>query len=666
MQNNISIKNPFEEVNAVNLDDEQILEYWIKPAGIFNKQVNGVEITGLTPIFLFGGRGTGKTTVLKYISFEIQKKEFIKKVRNRILTGFLENRKFLGIYYRFDGPQLAAFNSGLDDAKCLESFRMFLELILAQKYLLMLEELIAEKSIHSSFDQRKLCERLSHLIYGKIIPSLNTIKKFRKKLSEIQFSIEKSRDLAVIHGKEIVIRQIIPRGRLIFDLQNEVRHTIKELRNINIIYLFDEYENLEHSQQLLINTMIKHHPQHISFKIGTRLQGVKTYDTLNTEEYLRAPADFRSVIFEELFHSANKEFKKLLIGIAERRLSHHPQFSKLGLTDITKFLGHSPSPEKEALDIISESKDKTRHHYTIIHGIRQDISNETLSKIKCPDQPLLEKLNLMLRNRGYPISKIHLMMNSFINKQKKTSSYKQYANLYEKNKVALLFQLASDYRRGDKSYVGFEAYVSLSSGIIRNFLELCFLAFNLSIFHEKDNLLSGGRIQDRFQNDAVYTLSNKFFNDISSIPGDSGQSISRLVDNTGSIFRSLHKDPLISEPEPSYFSTEYDNLDLPTMNVIDIAVKWSILQKKESMKPKDRSQAHLVDFHLNRMLCPKYTISYRRRGRTQITTNELSLLIFGSDKIQKEIRETIGKLKDSRKARKMEDQGQPKIIDFFD
>lgn len=174
----MQIRNPFEEVNANNLDDDEILDFWIKPEGIFNKQLEGIKLTGLTPLFLFGGRGTGKTTVLKYMSFDLQQKEFLKK--NTDMKNFLTKNNFIGIYHRFDGPQLDAFNAGPDDRKCLEAFRFFIELVLSQNFLWIVEKLLENKSITSKFNEKTLCANISELIFGKKITSLSTISKIRK------------------------------------------------------------------------------------------------------------------------------------------------------------------------------------------------------------------------------------------------------------------------------------------------------------------------------------------------------------------------------------------------------------------------------------------------------------------------------------------------------
>lgn len=660
-------RNPFEEVNAVNLDDDQILKYWACPEGLFDSPTGGMDLTSLTPIFLYGARGTGKTTVLKFLSFELQEKDFISKHNSDSLEGFISSeRDFLGIYYRLNSSQLNAFNDGSTSVECLEKFRLFIELILAQKYIWMLEELISKRAVKLE-NENALCKNLCETLFGKNLPHLDKIKKIRKHLANIQFSIEKSMDSTQAAEFPLSIDDRIPMGRLLFELPRECGEFIPEIANKKILYLLDEYENLAINQQMLLNTFIKQKQYKISFKIGTRLNGVKTHKTLDGEEYLKEFHDFRSLVFEHILLSSEEGYRDLLYRIAQKRLENNELLKTRGLTDIRKMLGTTPTAEKEAKQIVMDSTDKERHLYQIKKIFEIEYGEKAkhyLDLILCPGYPLIEKLNVLLVKRNYPIEKIHQMMTSY-RSNKKNSYYSQYKNLYDKNKMALLFQLVSDYRPRRKLYVGFEMYAALSSGIIRNFLELCHVTMKYAIFNNKESILAGEQISTLDQNAAVYELSERLFKDTRSITDDMGFKVSRLVNNIGTILRILHKDEKISEPEPTYFSTEYDNLDEDTKSVVDVAEKWSFFQKTTSMKPKDRLQAHLEDFSINRMLCPKYAISYRRRGRTIIQPSDLRLLIFGNPEEQKTTREKITKMKEIRRDI-VKNKHQPTLTDFID
>lgn len=662
-----TFKNPFEEFNAANLDDDQLLEYWIEPEILFKHQIGGGNLTSLTPMFIFGGRGTGKTSILKYFSFDLQEKEFMKTNGKNNLKGFLNStRDFLGIYYRFEGPQLAAFNQGKSKETCIENFRMFVELVLVQKYLLMIEQLIKKKAISAKINQKKICSNLCMSIFGSNIKKITNLEILRKELGKIQFLVEKYRD-GLIRGIDVNVPPIIPRSRLIDDVPEIISKEIPELKKIKILYIFDEYENLTKEQQLLINTLIKHRKNLISYKIGSRTNGLKTKNTLNDNEYLKDPADYRSMTIETILsHKKNrKSYHNLLSNIARKRLEKNPILKKHGITDIVKLLGTRPSSEEEAMRILNVNRDKERHLKLIRTQFKKRFGSkyeEKLALIKCPKKPLIEKLNVLLIERGLSLEQVTKMMKSYLNNEKSSSDYKTYKTLYEKNETGLLFQFIGDYRRRKKLYVGFETYSIMSHGIIRNFMELCNLAFNHAMFSDLEGVLSGKPISIEDQDEASFDESSIIFDDITSIPNEFGVQIQRLVENIGSILRALHKNRLLSEPEPSYITTDFSNLDADVLEVVNSAIQWSCFFKEKSMLPKESSQSGSYDLVLNKMLCPYYSISYRKRGRTFIKPDELKTLIFGTSEEQKIVREKITKEKYYIKSSKL---NQPKLSDYL-
>ncbi len=222
-------------------------------------------------------------------------------------------------------------------------------------------------------------------------------------------------------------------------------------------------------------------------------------------------------------------------------------------------------------------------------------------------------------------------MNYFIENRKETAEYKKYRTSYEKYKIALLFQLISDYR-DKKIYGGFDTFAMLSSGIIRNYLELCWHAFNQAIFNNKEELLAG-KISIENQTKAAVEMAERSFEDIEMIETH-GREIKDFIFHIGRFFRALHMDERLKEPEPIYFCTNDSQLDKDTKELLDTAQKWSVLQKKPAMQPE--SPTRLNDtfpdvFVLNRIFSPKFRISYRIRGRTNISPTELKILLKGSE-----------------------------------
>ena len=73
----LDLKKPFAAFNASLMNEEEISMYFIRPRILFGQQASGIDLTGDTPIVVEGGRGTGKTMLLKWMSNEVRIKEYV-------------------------------------------------------------------------------------------------------------------------------------------------------------------------------------------------------------------------------------------------------------------------------------------------------------------------------------------------------------------------------------------------------------------------------------------------------------------------------------------------------------------------------------------------------------------------------------------------------------
>jgi len=270
-------------------------------------------------------------------------------------------------------------------------------------------------------------------------------------------------------------------------------------------------------------------------------------------------------------------------------------------------------------------------------GPYNDTQIENITKkFSYPENPLIEMLNILLLIRGESPDDIIRMMKRFLEGKKRSKEYSKYKYLYDKNKVALLFHLAHDCRRS-KRYYGFEAFCMLSSGIIRGFLELCYHTFNYAIFYRLEDLINNGQIGWDSQHKGALREATDFFDWIRSIP-KFGSSVMSFIDSLGALFRSLHYvDERISEPEPTYFNVQHGTLSREAREILDIALMWSTLQQKEPMQPRETPGILPDVYLLNRILTPRYRISYRTRGRTDIRPKDLETLLLGDENGKKQV-----------------------------
>lgn len=635
MSENEKFANPFADFNANYMSDESVLEYWVKPELLFELEAVGIDLVGKIPVVLQGGRGTGKTMLLRYLSYELQLKDYERV--NGSLDGFIKNVKYLGVYYRFDGPKLSSFsNKNVSDVVWNTIFMYFVELIIGQKYLAMLNDLRRNKVLHLLEDmERSLCHDLSENLFEKA--RADNLQDLKLVMTKLQREIERFTERCTFGKVDFCPSEVVSRGSMIFGIPSIVCKHLTELRDKNFILLLDEYENLTLDQQAILNTYIKHTQLPATFRLGMRINGFRTYGTLNENEFLREGADFRRILFENILLSKSDEYRKLLKRIAQRRLELHPKLEKLGFTDIESILGNTPSPEEEAKQLLSQTK-TVKPHFRRARKFLKNLSRykdtqieEIIESLAYPENPLLEMLNILLLVRGTSPEDVARMMKNFVDNKRSSVEYKKYKYLYDKNKVALLFHLAHDCRR-PKRYYGFDAFCMLSSGIIRSFVELCYHTFNYAIFSDVKYLVENGKISWESQNKGAEREAIDFFDWIQSIP-KYGSKVTLFIDSLGALFRSLHyMDERISEPEPTYFNTEYDVLNKEAKEVLDVALMWSTLQQKEPMQPREADEILPDVYALNKILAPRYRISYRTRGRTDIQPKDLEILILGDEK----------------------------------
>jgi hypothetical protein len=431
-------------------------------------------------------------------------------------------------------------------------------------------------------------------------------------------------------------------NKLYVNLAKTLRMKINEFGDVDIYILLDEFERITDNQKILINEIMRERQKYIGFKISSRRYGLTTLKTLNPKDFIIIGRDVELIDLEYTFRFKDKaKYRKLLIDVAMKRLESEGFFKKNKLTNIKKLLA-SITPEKEAKNLILGLKGKKEHiirfkQFLLSRGVSS--VDSIIGHVQCDQNPLVEKLNMLLvkrriiyskkgvaRKKLYCDKEIQKMARDFL---KSSSPKTAYNDLYAKNKLALLFQLTSEYRKR-KIYAGFDTFVALSGGFTAWFLELCYNAFELA----KDKGFPGNKVvididsQRKAAENVAWDFLNKVVRNLPQV----GIDVYYFILNIGAFFRALYSDELIREPEPTYFNTKTDSLEVKLREIIRKAHLWSVLQSKIPMRPKTVGEP-LPDVHIiHPILAPVFQISYRTRGRTTLSADDVELLIKGTEK----------------------------------
>src|SRR5580658_7677338 len=117
--------NPFDVTKAVDFNDEQINKYFVDmPAGGFAAMANP---RSPMPMLIMGGKGSGKTHLMRYFSYPLQ------KLRHQANLIRLREEGYLGIYLRCGGLNAARFRGKGQTEEAWDAvFAYYMELWLGQ------------------------------------------------------------------------------------------------------------------------------------------------------------------------------------------------------------------------------------------------------------------------------------------------------------------------------------------------------------------------------------------------------------------------------------------------------------------------------------------------------------------------------------------------------
>lgn len=604
-----SYSNPFADYNANGMDSKTVLNYWCNPfafvsfSGLDEKSI----YTEKNPIVFMGGRGSGKTMFLRYWSYQVQKLRILSNPNHidnkEILSSFKENGG-LGFYIRIDGPVLKSFNGcDLPNAQWESIFTHYFELIIARAYIELIQDLLLEKAINAD------------LINNVFIPGIVSLlgidvksKDIEEVLNQIEILISEVttfRGMIPLQKIHFTPAKVFPSQSLSFGIAELIQHQIKDLASIKFVLFIDEYENFSEHQQRMVNTLLKFVKPYITFRIGMRLEGFRTFATVTTDDYIKEGRDYRQVIFDDVLIK-NKGYQNYLKDIAKKRLEGIKVFKERNLTDITEILGKNEDLEQEAKSLTIRNR---KRHFVYYKKL---ISSDKIETLTYEENPLLELLNIIWVLRGEDPNEVKVTMNDYlcgINNDK-SKKYKQ--DYVDKYKMSLMFLLASIYHE-NKRYYSFNTFCYLSSGIVGNFIELCRQSFQFAAFEDPETLFTTGIISRDQQDKAAREVAFIELQGIQRIE-NFGNLIYKFTLNIGNIFSDYHKDDQLRYPETNQFYVDKNNIEGLYRDAFKTALKWSVIQRKQSIQQTSPGKHRKDIYTINRIFSPQFGISCRTRG----------------------------------------------------
>ncbi len=544
------------------------------------------QMTTARPCVLVGGRGTGKTTVLRGLSYEGQ------YALHKGDSAGIKDWPYYGLYYRVDTNRVSAFQGPeLTEVEWIRRFAHYINLLMCIQIARFLGWFQTKTGISTELDLAarqhvastlhiELPENNSALLWSLQLE----LAKFEGYINNVASARgpELSMQGAPVQSLlEAINRQNVFQGKLFF-------------------FLVDEYENLQDYQQRLMNTLIKHCGELYTFKIGVRELGWRVHNTLNQNEQLISPADYIRIDITD----PRGHFERFAYTVCQDRLALFVAEENQCKSDIKElFPGLSEEEEAKLLGI-------EKRISPILEELRDIDTGGMLASMSFLTIYLLD---FWARSQQKPLVEV------FRDFEQNRRTWEIRMNNY---RHALLYTLAKGKSGIRKYYAGWDTLVQVSGRNIRYLLQLV-----------EESLTSHLR-QGRSLNDPVpaktQTLSSQMVGrtNLTELEGLSvkGAKLTKLLLGLGRIFGVMAESPEGHAPEVNQFEvvTGVEAVDLNEVDaVLTAAVMHLALVRWSGSKPADEGDTRDWDYMVHPIYAPFFNFSYRRKRKLKLTSFQL-------------------------------------------
>lgn len=556
--------------------NDKIFQFFAVPAYF-------AELKGNRPCVLQGGRGTGKTTVLRGLSYKGQ-----WALCKQDINAF-DSNDFAGIYIRFNTNHTHAFEGpGADSRQWQRIFAHYLNILIC-KEIIQFVEWHKEKS--------PLDEELSPSACNLVATSL-----------QITNVVNSSKDLydaieLTMYQFQAAVNNIADGASIKLSMQSEPINLLtqrlvelKQFKGKMFYIMLDEYENLTDDEQEVVNTYLKHNNKRYTFKIGVRELGWRVKNTLNPDELLTSMADYALIPIEDKFYRDESLFTDFATEVCEQRMQALMDDGNYKIEQAFAPLSY----EDEAIMLKVESSGPYCEvkNYLVHSGKQLSISP------------------LYMFTLGYWANKEKKTIEEIINEyENQTNAWNQ---RYENYKYSMLFKIRSGRGSGlKKYYAGWSTILKMANGNIRYVLKM--------VYHSYVKHLNNGNSLDmpippRIQTDTAYDVGGIMLQDLEQ-EAKNGYKLSKLVINIGSLFNQLATESYNTAPEITEFYIE-EEITPEVEEYLKAGVMHMAFIRMPNNKNSGIGATKDYLYSLHPAYAARFVYSFRRKRKIVITNEE--------------------------------------------
>lgn len=629
------VENPFSVTKATEFSDIEINEYWVNFNPEKDTSIESIlNPQEFLPKYVIGGKGCGKTHILRYFSYPLQ------KIRNNgDIRKVLSEDKYIGLYSVFHGLNSSRFEGkNISEAEWSAIFEYYFELYISDNLLRTFCECFSNLNLTTEVEL-KLTETIIKQFnnYSDIshIRKLNDLVEYLITLRrKIDFQISNAAFTRKLNYDDVKV--VFSPGDLIFGIPVAISGVVGDFKEIKFIYIFDEYEKLFEWQKKYINTLVWDKKNPVTFWIGARRYGYTTRDTKSGEP-MKPGSEFSEVNLDFIIRNNESLYKEFAKQLYINRLVRYYQSKGAHMKPEAvhnSFCNRFEKYDESSLinQIIEKNKKKEYKHIKefkrkVVSFMKGDKPPEKEHEADLLAQTLVSMTDNNPLEQKYKLFYFYQLWYQAKNKEPLTSiadkvnlEYKKaietkseiFEEIKDKRKKDFIAQLTKENSIKNAEYTGVEKFIDLSQGNARTFILILKKIIEYAKIRGERPLEDGGKISLDTQYLAIYDTARWFYEDAELI-GDKGKhlynSLKCLADYL-MLFRFCDKP---TETTVSSFYVKTEELSISANDCIDLMNSHSIIIEHSGRFEKNSGRKE-KQFQLNRILAPLWNLPSVVRG----------------------------------------------------
>ncbi|MBQ0754698.1 MAG: hypothetical protein KBT87_07490 [Gammaproteobacteria bacterium] len=630
-------ENPFDCLKATDFSDVEIFDFWV---GLIGQRRLEDILSPLStmPMMLLGGKGSGKTHLMRYCSSAVQR---LRGGGN--LAEAIRQDGYMGIYVRADALNVNRFRGkGFSEDQWSAIFYYYFEIRLGVSFLRECQQAIADGALE--FDVEGFISGFRELSLGSDIISCDRLDGvidhligLRKEVDRVVANVATGRSSL----QEIVVRFRL--GDLAFGLPALMKDSCADFSETKFVFMIDELENFSPGQQEFVNSLIRYRRGAVSIKVGARHYGIKTYGTIEGGEPIKLESEFTKVILEDEVRqsSSGPEFLKNLISVRLEKSGWGARSSGIDPYDYFQNLGGDDDLNAYLFSLIKNrnkdysSSGHVRRFFEALsdlsksEGVSEDKIKRVVGILSFEGKPLWEKLAYLSFYKQWEAGRDPIQLAESIRGEIASGvEGRQMTNRYSQFKTDLCAQLIRESTGKRVMYFGLDTIIDIAQFTPRNLFILLKSIFRRSRFNNERPFEKGSEISIISQNEGILDAADWFWEDAQ--PDVHGAEVRSAIDSIAQHLSNIRFAANPPECSLSTFSVVGGSISSEAAENLRHALNWSYLYEI-SQGGVDKNQPNLVNrkFQISPMLSPKYGLSVTRRGVITIDASDISDIFLG-------------------------------------